>query len=367
MQFSFAVHDFKDSLKSRSKLKFNRFEHQSIVISTTNDHSCLLSFLADDLFISFSLPAHIIEPGNVSIDFKTFFNLLKNPKSDIGLIQSRDNGSVSVSFDDHSFSVPSSKKFSLPSLPDSPDSSFVISSSLFSYWFPCLLTVIGNPDVKSRDFTNFCNFRCDGNFIFAEATDTFRLIHTKFNNLDHCPNFQFLLHKNALLLLRALASKSGGISFQLFTNFIRISFDNCSILSVRHSFSFPPAHKVIDDHSSSNVRAVLDSQSLILSLDNILPLVDNTYKTVSISFHSDHISLDVFSNDGASIASAPVFGSISGHMNPCKLNALFLRNILKPLASFSELVVLSCSKPNNPVVISLPDNDEFIALISTIK
>ena len=303
----------------------------------------------------------IFEKGLCVIDARYILEIARKISADIISLEIMDGTLVKIEG--------GTSKFKLNGIPveNYPEISFALGQKRFNFKTKILSDIVEQiafacSDKETRPALTGVNLAAHDKKLHVNATDSYRLA-SKFIDLDEDLNFNITVPSKHLMEVHRSLSGHDNVDVAIDNQKIAFLFDNTVIETRLIEDAYPDTSRLIPQSFSQTLE--VSAKDLLSAIDRASFIKSDGKNVVKMAIDKDEVTITSSSQEiGSSYDSIKVI-SFSGEPLKISCSGKYLSDAIKAIRN--DRVRLSFNGELKPIIITKPDDDTLLQLISPVR
>lgn len=369
MKFKIAKKEFLDSLSLASRaissttplpslcgIKIEVSEESLILISSDSNISIKTAINNND-----TNTLTIEDSGEIVIDAKYLLEIVRKIDSEFINVEIIDGTLVKIYGGNSEFKINGMKAFEYPEInfETNNNNPFKLKTNLFNQIID--ETAFACSEKETRPVLTGVNFRANGNTLYVNATDSYRLA-SKTVQLDNELNFNITVPQKYLNEIYHAISVVDEVTIAIDNQKISFIFNNSIVETRLLDDAFPDTSRLIPNDFSQTL--VVSSKEIINAVDRSSFIKSDGKNIVKLSINNEKIDITSSNQIGSLYEQVSVI-NYTGEPLEISCSGKYLIDAIKAIGN--ENVLIKFSGELKPMIITAENDDSLIQLISPVR
>ena len=369
MKFKIAKKEFLDSLSLASRaissttplpslcgIKIEVSEESLILISSDSNISIKTAINNND-----TNTLTIEDSGEIVIDAKYLLEIVRKIDSEFINVEIIDGTLVKIYGGNSEFKINGMKAFEYPEInfETNNNNPFKLKTNLFNQIID--ETAFACSEKETRPVLTGVNFRANGNTLYVNATDSYRLA-SKTVQLDNELNFNITVPQKYLNEIYHAISVVDEVTIAIDNQKISFIFNNSIVETRLLDDAFPDTSRLIPNDFSQTL--VVSSKEIINAVDRSSFIKSDGKNIVKLSINNEKIDITSSNQIGSLYEQVSVI-NYTGEPLEISCSGKYLIDAIKAIGN--ENVLIKFSGELKPMIITAENDNSLIQLISPVR
>ena len=369
MKFKIAKKEFLDSLSLASRaissttplpslcgIKIEVSEESLILISSDSNISIKTAINNND-----TNTLTIEDTGEIVIDAKYLLEIVRKIDSEFINVEIIDGTLVKIYGGNSEFKINGMKAFEYPEINFETNNTnpFKLKTNLFNQIID--ETAFACSEKETRPVLTGVNFRANGNTLYVNATDSYRLA-SKTVQLDNELNFNITVPQKYLNEIYHAISVVDEVTIAIDNQKISFIFNNSIVETRLLDDAFPDTSRLIPNDFSQTL--VVSSKEIINAVDRSSFIKSDGKNIVKLSINNEKIDITSSNQIGSLYEQVSVI-NYTGEPLEISCSGKYLIDAIKAIGN--ENVLIKFSGELKPMIITAENDNSLIQLISPVR